>query len=927
MGRSTLSQFDATGDSQGMETAQTDTACTDIDVLAADGSVARIRDLATGDESAVARLHADASDRSIYLRFFSVNRHAADEYARTLVRGASPDFCALGAFRNSVLVGVAVYERIDASRAEFALLISDRTQHTGLGTLLLESLAARARRDGVVHFAAEVLLENARMIDVLKHIGFPVRTSIQDGVLEVQMDIADPAAAADAIGLRERTADTASLRPLLSPRSVAVVGASARPGSVGHEILRHVLSGGFPGAVYAVNPHETHVLGVLTVPSASALPTAVDLAVIAVPAPRVREVLRECGERGCGAAAVVSSGFGEAGPTGRDMQNDLLLTCRRYGMRLLGPNCLGILNTDPAVRLNATFARTAPQAGPLAIAAQSGAFGAGVMAAASVAGLGIAQFASLGNKADVGGNDLLLTWRDDPRIRVIAMYLESIGDPRRFVRIARGVARAKPILAVKAGRTEVGRRAGQSHTAAAASSDAAVDALFQASGVVRVETTEDLLDAARVLAGQPLLPGPRVAIVGNSGGPEVLAADTAAAAGLQVGEFGAPTRERLRRLGVAAQNPIDLGAGAKPETVAAVLDIVHASRDVDAVLTVFTAIAGTDTPALWTAVLDAGTRSTKPTVAVSVGTADSSLPVPGGERTIPIFAFPERAARALGAAWRYAGINNAPPLTPNPPADVRPAAARRLALAALATDRPWLPPDDATALLDLYGIPHCAQRVVHGIDEAVRAAESLGYPVVVKLAEAGLHKSDLGGVRPNLPDQAAVRDAARELAALDGYRPEAGLLVQPMLSGGTELIAGAVHDAQFGPLVMLGAGGVFTEVLHDRSLRLAPLTHTDAEEMIGELRTARLLDGFRGSPPVSHTAVQDLLVRVAALVDDVAQIAEMDLNPIICRGDELTAVDVRIRVAPPPWHPDPLLRQLRSAQPAAATSSASEVQR
>lgn len=875
----------------------------DTDVLTTRGEVVHIRTLGPADQRAVERLHERASDRSLYLRFFTLNRSSALRYAAEVARPDGPDHHSLGAFAGDVLRGVAGFERIDAKRAEFALLVDDSAQHTGVGTLLLEHLAAIARRAGVEQLVADVLLENARMVEVLHTVGLPVRTALEDGVLEVEVDVSSLARAQDAIADRERTADVASLQPLLAPRSVAVVGGSARPGSVGEALLRNILDGGFRGELYAVNPKHKRILGVETVPDPGALPVPVDLAVLAVPAAQASAALRACGERGCRAAVVVASGFGESGADGRALQDELLATARSHGMRLVGPNCLGVANTDPQVALNATFGRAGAQPGPVAVAAQSGAFGAGVIAAASASGLGLAQFVSLGNKADVGGNDLLLAWAADPAVRAIALYLESIGDPRRFVRIARSVAARTPVLAVKSGRTEVGRRAGQSHTAAAASSDAAVDALFNAAGVVRVDTMQELVAAARVVATQPMLDGPRLAIVGNSGGPQILAADAAAAAGLVVPEYATSTRAALDELGVSARNPLDLGAAATPKTLAAALAAVHADPNVDAVLTVFTEIAVTDLAGIRDAVVAAARFSGKPSVAVEVGGSPRTV------GTVPVFDFPEPAAKALGDAWRCSRVARTPIPAPARPTDVDPVGARQLARTALTQGTTWLSPDDTNQLLDLYGIRRCAQQSVRSEEQAVAAARAFGFPVVVKLGRPGLHKSDVGGVRTGLRDEDDVDVAARELLALSA--DSAPLVVQPMLTGGTELIVGAVHDAQFGPMVMVGAGGTLTEVLRDRALRLAPLSRTDAAEMIAHLRIARVLDGYRGTAPVSRDAVLDVVLRIAALVDDVPEIAELDLNPLICRADDVVAVDARIRVAVPPRHPDPLVRQLR----------------
>jgi acyl-CoA synthetase (NDP forming)/GNAT superfamily N-acetyltransferase len=886
----------------------------DADVLAADGVVIHLRDLGPGDLPALEALHARASDRSIYLRYFSLSRPTAARYLAQLAQSAGPDHHTLGAFGRDGMLGVGVFERINTDSAEFALLVADDSQHDGIGTLLLEHLVAAARGAGISRLLGEVLSENARMIEVIRRLGFPCTTATDNGSISVEITIAVVAPAVPAIESRERSADIASLRPMLAPRSVVVVGAGRRAGSVGHEILRNIRASDFNGAVYVVNPHCSEVLGVASVATPLELPVAPDLAIVAVPAAQVPDILAECGQRGCRSAVVVGAGFGEAGAGGARLQDEALAVARSYGMRLLGPNCIGLVNTDPDVRLDATFGALRVLPGHLAVMAQSGAFGVGLVAAAAEQGLGISQFVSVGNKADVGGNDLLLAWADDPRTYVIGMYLESVGDPRRFARVARQVARIKPIIAVKSGRTGAGQRAGRSHTAAAASPDAAVDALLRASGVLRLNSMAEMVDAARVLTGQPLPLGPRVAIVGNSGGPEILAADASADAGLVVVDFGPQTRDALLRAGAAGQNPIDLGAAAQAPTVEAVLRVVHASPDVDAVVTVFTDIAVTDVDALTSAVVTTAAESTKPTVAVEVGAAAKTVPIPGSPWSLPIFTFPEAAVAALGIAHRYAGVRREPIETPVRPAGVDQLAARAVVESALAGGAGWLAPDRVDMLLSAYGIPSCPQRIVHTGDEAARTADDFGYPVALKLAGAGLHKTDVGGVRLGLGDEAALRAAVGDLLAIDS---ESGVLLQPMVPSGVELIAGGVQDSQFGPLVMLGAGGVLTDVLRDRTLRLAPITDAVADEMIGELRSAPLLDGYRGTSPVSRQAVRDVLVRLATLLDDLPEVAELDLNPLICRGEQVLAVDARARVESTPQQSDSLLRRLR--QPARNT--------
>jgi acyl-CoA synthetase (NDP forming)/GNAT superfamily N-acetyltransferase len=878
----------------------------DVDTLASDGRIVHIRDLGPADVAAIRMLHDRASDRSIYRRYFTPSRETARRYIDHLVAPDTVGF-ALGAFTGDQLVGIGSVEPIDGQRAEFALLVLDQEQHGGIGTLLLEHLIAEARGRGVRRFVGEVLAGNAPMLEVMRDLGFAATTRFTGGEAHIEFALDIAADVVVAISDREQSAGLASLRPLLAPRSVAVVGAGERSGTVGHEVLRNLLDAGFTGPVYAVNPKRSAVLGVRCVPSAAELPEPVDLAVIALPAGKVAGAVRDCGARGVRAAVLLGSGFGEAGPEGAALQNEVLDIARTYGMRLLGPNCIGVLNTDPAIKLNATFGPPSGPSGPLAVLAQSGAFGVSLLGAAAEVGLGVSQFASIGNKIDVGGNDLLLAWAQDPRTRVVAAYLESIGDPRRFARIARRVSGSKPILVVKSGRTAVGRQAGLSHTAAAASSEVAIDALFRAAGAIRMRTMRELVDAARVLCDVPLPRGPRVAIVGNSGGPEILAADAASDAGLVVPAFDDATRDVLQKMGVPTQNPLDLGAAVQPGTAEAVLRAVAASAAVDIVLTVFTEIAITDASEMVAAIARVAAETDKPVVAVAVGAPASTRDLAGRPWRLPVFTFPEEAAAALGVAHRYAQQRVVAYRTPSRPEGVDAEAARALVDRALRAGQAWLTPEDAFELLRLYGVPVCPHAVVSDVDAAVAAATRLGYPLAVKVAAAGVHKTETGGVRLGVADDASLRAAVADLLPRGGGR----VLLQPMIVGGTELIVGSVHDAQCGPLVMIGAGGVLTDVLGDRAFGLAPLTDLDAQALVDSLRSARLLDGYRGAPVVPRALVQDLLVRVGALVDDIPEIAELDVNPVIARADGLFAVDARIRLAEPPQRPDPLVRQLR----------------
>ena len=880
-----------------------------VDAVRADGGLVHIRTVVPGDLAALERLHENASDRSLYLRFFTVGRETARRYVPSLAQQADECHHALLASIGDEVVGVACYERAsDAPRAEVALLVGDDQQQRGIGTLLLEQLAEVARAHGIRGFVAEALSENTTIIRVMSDLGLPVQRSFDSGVVHIELDLELDDGAVRASDRREARADVASLEAVLAPRSVAVIGASQRSGSVGHQLLRNIVDGGFTGSVYAVNPHATSILGVPSVGSVDQLPERVDLAVVAVPAIQVRNVVHACGVRGVRGIVLVSSGFGETGSEGRSEQDELVRLARRWGIRLIGPNCLGVLNTDPAVRLNATFAPLPMSGGGLALASQSGALGIAIASAAARSGLGVAQFVSMGNKADVSGNDLLLAWEHDDRVKVIGLYLESFGNPRKFARIARRVAASKPVIAIKGGRTPAGQQAGRSHTAAAASADVVVDALFAEAGVLRVDTMEQMLDVARVLATQDAPAGRRVAIVGNSGGPQILAADAASSAGLDTVTLDEATVQRLRDSapGAAAYaNPVDLGAAADAMQMGRALQVLLDAEEVDAILTVFTETAVGDPSAVLARIAEVAAQSPKPVIATLVGGVPGILP--SGPGSVPVFAFPEPAARALGVSARYHQIRSRSDDPIVRVAGTDPAAARAVVGAALDASRDWLDPDEVARLLVHYGVTVCPQRIAADIDAALLDAIELGYPLAVKSAASGLHKSELGAVHLDVRDEQGLKLALEEIAA---SVPGSQFLLQPMATAGTELIIGAMQHDRFGPVVLVGAGGVLADLVADRQFALAPVSIARAEQMVGGLHTARLLDGYRGRPTVSRAAVAGLVCRIAQLVDDVPEIAELDLNPVLCNGTSLVVVDARVRVAPAPTVPNPVMRQL-----------------
>ncbi|MCW2647755.1 MAG: GCN5-related N-acetyltransferase [Pseudonocardiales bacterium] len=897
-----------------------------VDAVCADGGLVHIRTAAASDLAGLRALCASAAERPAELQVNLRQLTTAGNLERLLAPSDRDHHAVLACVRDRI-VGVAAFERLgDPSPADSAelSLVADDGRDDCVATLLIEHLASVARHAGLRRFVADVPHPNDAMVTFVRDSGFETTTTFDDQVLRVVLDLKPGERMVAAIEERERAADAASLSPLLEPRSIAVVGASDRDGSVGHQVLCNILEGGFTGTVQAVNPHRDSVLGVPSVPSPADLPEAPDLAVIAVPASQVLDVVRACGERGTRSVLLLSSGFGEVGEAGKELQDDVLAVAREYGMRLVGPNCVGLVNTDPDVRLDATFAVLPMQPGELGLLSQSGAFGIAFLVAAARCGLGVSQFVSVGNKADVSGNDMLLCWEDDPRTQVIGMYLESIGDPRTFVRLARRVSRRKPILALKSGSSAAGHRAGRSHTAAAASSENAVDALFRAAGVLRMSTMQEMVDASRVLTEQPLPAGPRVAIIGNSGGPGMLAADAAVAAGLTVVELNQSTQRQLRLAVPTApsvQNPVDLGAGVAADEVGAAVRALLAAAEVDALLTVFTEIAITDAHQVRRVLGHCAATSDKPIVATEVGAAACTVAIPKSKRSLPVFTFPEPAAAALGVAYRYAEIRAAHDTPELLCESADPTPARDVVEAAIASGAEWLGPRDIARLLEHYGIPTCPQRVVHSLDQAVLAAAELGYPVAVKLARGVLHKSDVGGARLGVSDELELRRVVAELAALKPG-PDLEVLVQSMVGPGTEVIVGAVHDDQFGPLVMLGAGGVLADLMDDRAFRLGPLSAHDAAGMVDSLRLARLLDGFRGAPVVDRGAVQDVLIRVATLVDELPEVRELDLNPLICRSDGVFVVDARIRVAKTRPLRDPLARQLRGSHTAAGHSPA-----
>jgi len=862
------------------------------DAVLIDGATIGTRPVRPEDESALEELLGGMSDRSRWFRFFSA---AADVQAAARQAAVGPGVGGVVAVagESGGLVGHALYVRDGARRAEVAFEVADAWQGRGVGTILLGAAAAQAAAEGIGTFTAAVLPENHTMIDVFRQSGFPVEVRTHPGELSVELPTAIGPEAVRAFAERERIGAAAAVRHFVAPASVAVIGASARPGSIGAALLANVRES-FDGPVFGIGRGHS-ILDVAE---------PVELAVVAVPADAVEAVARECAAKGVAALLVVSAGFEDA--EGRRRRERLAAYCRSAGMRMIGPNCLGIAGP----RLNATFARSRADAGRIALISQSGGIGIAALEQGRDHGVGLSAFFSIGDRADISSNDVLQWCEDDDGTDVIALYLEAFGNPRRFSRVARRVTRRKPVVAVKAGRSGAGSRAAGSHTGAlVAASDATVDALFAQAGVIRTDSYRELLDVAGLLAVQPAPAGPRLGVVTNGGGPAILLADAAEAAGLELPVPGAATAGALRELlpdAAAAANPVDVLGDATKERLRDAVAVLAADPGLDALAVVYVPTLVLDPEDAADAIVEgvAAAGSRIPVVAVML-TGHAALPALRAAG-IPVHGFPEDAARALGAAARYGATRSRPP---SPRADVEPAPRRDEAAAvvarALASGADWLAPDAIEQLARCYGLPLVAGQLVDTPAQAARAAAELGGAVALKAIAPGLvHKTDAGAVRLALRGRTAVLRAAREMKrALDAAgHPVTGLHVQQMAPPGAELLVGVTSDRQFGPVIACAAGGTAVELLADSAIRLAPLSERDVHEMPRSLATFPLLDGHRGAPRADVGALEDVLRRVSALADDLPAIAELDCNPVLVshRGAAIVDMRVRVRATPAP---------------------------
>jgi acetyl coenzyme A synthetase (ADP forming)-like protein len=876
----------------------------ETDVVLNDGSLVHVRPVRSEDHGLLARFIETLSPETLDLRFLHALK--LDGAVKELMPGTSQ--FALFAIREEMVIGHAIYTIIIPDKAEPAIVVADAYQDKGLGTILLGQLTQAAIAEGILVFEAQVAMENTRMLRVLRELGFPTVLKSEAGFIRATFPVSLLPEALACFEQREAVAAVAAMEKFFQPRGIAVIGASRQRGGISGELFRNILEAGFQGPVYPVNAKADVVQSVAAYHSILDCPGPVDLAFIVVPAPAVLSVAKECGQKGVRALVVISAGFAEASLVGAQLQQELVEVCREAGMRLVGPNCMGIINTDPKVSLNGQFSPFKPSPGKIGFLTQSGALGIAIIDYARRLGLGMSTFVSVGNKADISGNDLIQYWESDDNTNLILLYLESFGNPRKFARIAQRVGRKKPIIAVKGGRSAAGFRATQSHTGAlVAASDITVDALFCQAGVIRTDVLSEMFDVAALLTTQPIPKGDRVGIITNAGGAGILAADACEDLGLQVPELSLESQAALKGFlssAAGVRNPVDMVASASSNDYACAIRAVASDPNVDALIVIFIPPMALRPEEVAGEILKAtqGLDGRIPILSTFMASHGAPEILSDGQSRIPSYPFPEAAARARARAAQYGKWLATPEgNAPNFP-DVRREEAAAIVAHALREGGRWLTPEETESLLGCYSVPLVKTLRAATPEEAGRVALELGGQVALKAVAPGLvHKTEAGAVRLALEGGEETEEAAVEMlkqvdaAGLKGT----GFIIQPMVPSGIEMLVGVTHDPVFGPIVVCGAGGVLVELLKDVVVRITPLTDQDAREMICSLKTFPLLSGYRGGPRYDVAALEQIILRVGALVEDIHEIGELDLNPVIVspEGQGVSLVDARVRVA------------------------------
>ena len=864
----------------------------EADVVLRDGSVGHVRPITPQDEDRVRRFHSRQSDESIYLRFFAPLRELSPRDLRRFTHVDYQDRVALVVTHRGEIIGIGRYDKIDTHSAEVAFNISDHFQGRGIGSVLLEHLADIAREAGLTRFEAEVLPQNQKMLRVFADAGYLVSRRVEDGIVQVHFDI-EPTQASESVRLsREHRAESISISALLAPKAIAVVGAGRTPGTVGHEVLRHLRDGGFTGQLYVVNPSADEVLGIASYPSVSSVPAQVDIAVLAIPAHQALGVVEDCAGAGVHGLVVISAGFAESGKDGQRLEKRLLRLARDSGMRVVGPASFGLINTSDQISMNASLAPVMAPAGHFGLFAQSGPLGIAVLESAARRSLGISTFASAGNRLDVSGNDLMQYWMDDERTRAVGLYLESMGNPRKFSRIARRLAVSKPVIVIKSGASKYGVPPGHRVRASRVEPEAFTAMLTQA-GVIHVDDIHEMFDVAQVLIHQPEPRGNRVAIVGNSVQLCALTAQVAEAQGL-----------------IITHGPSSVAAEAPVERFARKVAKALADDLVDSVILCFTPpLLGSEQEAI-ALIDDLAADSDKAMVATMIGTRGVGALATAGPRVqgldqpprhLPLYMAPEDAVRALAAATRYAQWRRKDKGEPLSRAGIDRTGAQRIIEAALADQGSGaeLTYEQCQRLLATYGIDLWSRRIVHTADEAVAAADELGYPVVVKsLSELVRGQATVQGVRVDLGSAGAVAEAFTSLSErLAAYGGE--FAVQRMAHPGVSTVVTGTEDALFGPVVTFSLAGVVGEVLRDIGYRIPPLNDVDVVELMDSIKAAPLLHGYRGTPQVNRSALEEVIGRLSTLSDDLPELASVVLNPVVAHPDGVDVLGATIRLARP----------------------------
>ena len=871
----------------------------EADVVLRDGSVAHIRPITPDDADGIRAFHSRQSEESIYLRFFAPLRELSERDVHRFTHVDHHDRVALVATLDGEITGIGRYDRIDPTSAEVAFNISDHFQGKGIGSVMLEHLAAIAQEMGITRFVAEVLPQNRKMLTVFKDAGYEVTHHIEDGVVEVAFDI-KPTEQSKAVQLsREHRAESRSMRTILFPERVAIIGASRRDESIGALVMRNILEAGYQGELYPIHRVAEQVQGVKAYPSILETPEPVDLAIVVVPAAQAIEVVKDCGKAGVKALLVLSAGFAEAGDDGVLLQEKLRRRVRRAGMRIVGPNSFGLINNDPSVRLNATMASVIPESGRLGLFAQSGALGVAVLASAARRGLGISVFASAGNRVDVSGNDLMQYWIDDQETDTVGLYLESMGNPRKFSRIARALAAVKPVVVVSSGVSSFAAPPGH-RTRVTNVPPQAFDALLRQAGVIRVENVHQLFDVAQLTLHQPLPKGDRVAIVGNSDALGALSASACVSWGLRV-----------------THGPVSLPPQASAEEFAAALDAAFADPEVDSVVAAFIPPLVTQDEEVHRAVRNIVADYEKPCVATFLGMRgvgeDLSYDQAGVRRSVPAYAMPEDGVRALNAVTRYALWRQRDRGTPVAPVGIDRLRAEALIDGYLADspDGRALTREEARELLGAYGIRVWPAVEVSGVDAAVAAADELTYPVILKSTSPVVrHQPGLVGVRGDLVDADAVRNAHESLSQRLGPLVADRFVVQRMAVPGVSTVIRASEDPLFGPVVSFSVAGPPTELLGDVAHRIPPLTDVDVTDLIDGVKAAPLLNGHRGAAPVHRSALADLVARLSVLADDHPELSAVELNPVNAWTGGVDVLGAEVVVRPALVRKDPGRRRM-----------------